>query len=119
MLAAAPSIPPRPAGTFRPASTIVQSRRSVASQSPASRAVFKAAEIPWGAERGQFTTRNLRTTFCMLAFQNGARPEELVQQPGHSMETLFGFYAEASSAQRLRALNAVPNLKRWTLKAVR
>lgn len=83
------------------------------------RAVFKAAGIPWGTERGQITTRNLRTTFCMLAFQNGARPEELVQQTGHSMETLFGFYAEASSTQRLRAVNALPDLKRRTLAAVR
>jgi len=82
------------------------------------RAVFKAAGVPWGTERGQFTTRNLRTTFCMLAFQNGARPEELVQQTGHSVETLFGYYAEASREQRRRAVDSLPDLKRAVLRVV-
>jgi len=80
--------------------------------------IFKAAGIPWGLGRGEFTPRNLRTTFCMLAFQNGARPEELVQQTGHSLVTLFKFYAEASRDQRLRAVNAMPNLRRLALRAV-
>jgi integrase len=82
------------------------------------RAVFATAKVPWGTERGQFTTRNLRTTFCMLAFQNGARPEDLVQQTGHSVETLFGYYAEASRAQRRRAVDALPNFKRAGLRVV-
>lgn len=82
------------------------------------RAVFATAKVPWGTERGQFTTRNLRTTFCMLAFQNGARPEELVQQTGHSVETLFGYYAEASREQRRRAVDSLPDLKRAGLRVV-
>ncbi len=81
--------------------------------------VFRTAEIPWGSDRGAFTTRNLRTTFCMLAFQNGARPEELVQQTGHSLATLFGYYAEASREQRRRAVDALPDLRRAGLRAVR
>ena len=80
------------------------------------REVFAAARIPWGTERGRFTTRNLRTTFCMLAFQNGARPEELVQQTGHSIETLLGYYAEASREQRRRAVDALPDLRRAGLR---
>ena len=81
-------------------------------------AIFEAAAIPWGTERGEFTARNLRTTFCMLAFQNGARPEELVQQTGHSLQTLFEYYAEASREQRRRAVDALPDLRRAALRAV-
>ena len=65
--------------------------------------VFADAGIPWGLARGKFTTRNIRTTFCMLAFQAGARPEELVEQTGHSEATLLRYYAQASPTQRRRA----------------
>jgi len=58
-----------------------------------------------------------RTTFCMLAFQNGARPEELVQQTGHSLATLFGYYAQASPTQRRRAVNAMPKVEGAHLEA--
>lgn len=81
------------------------------------RRVFADAGIPWGLARGKFTTRNLRTTFCMLAFQNGARPEELVQQTGHSLATLFGYYAQASPTQRRRAVNAMPKVEGAHLEA--
>jgi integrase len=82
------------------------------------RPVFTAAKVPWGTARGEYTTRNLRTTFCMLAFQNGARPEELVQQTGHSLETLFAYYAEASRDQRRRAVDSLPDLKRAAFRVV-
>lgn len=82
------------------------------------RRVFADAGIPWGLARGKFTTRNLRTTFCMLAFQNGARPEELVQQTGHSLTTLFGYYAQASPEQRERAVNRMPEVAGRHLEAV-
>ncbi len=81
--------------------------------------VFDLAEIPWGAGEGRFTPRNLRTTFAMLAFQNGARPEELVEQTGHSLETLMAYYAEASPEQRRRAVNAMPSLRRAPLRVAR
>lgn len=55
----------------------------------------------------------------MLTFQHGARPEELVQQTGHSIETLFGYYAEASREQRRRAVEVFPDLKRAGLRLAR
>lgn len=81
------------------------------------RNVFEHAGIPWGRARDKFTTRNLRTTFCMLAFQNGARPEALVQQTGHSIATLFAYYAQASKEQREQAVNAMPKLEGAHLEA--
>jgi integrase len=71
--------------------------------------LFQAAEIPWGAGPGGFTPRNLRTTFCMHALQHGAQPHELVEQTGHSIETLLKYYAEASREQRQRAVNVIPD----------
>ena len=81
------------------------------------RTVFDDAGIPWGQARGEFTTHNLRTTFCMLAFQNGARPADLVEQTGHSLATLFGYYAQASPTQRRRAVNAMPRVEGAHLEA--
>ena len=81
------------------------------------RRVFADAGIPWGVGRGKFTPRNLRTTFACLAFQNGAQPADLVEQTGHSLATLFDYYAQASPAQRRKAVNAMPKLEGAHLEA--
>lgn len=72
--------------------------------------VFKRAKIPYSGSAGGFTLRNLRTTFCMLAFNQGAKPEDLIAQTGHSLATLMAYYAEADRERRLAAVEKMPRL---------
>ncbi len=71
-------------------------------------AAYKAAGIPWGNRPDAFTTRNMRTTFTMLSFEHGAKPEDLIEQTGHSLAVLLAYYAEANVDRKRSAVEKNP-----------